>query len=148
MPYTTIADVKTVLKPELFDYPADVDDEILWAESEVNSVLGSVYQLRFDDATKYDSVPEQVRWATALLTAYRLWDRAVALEGQQDDTAAEKWRAAAMATLTALKDGDTQLTLADGTVITTTSGGSPIRYPDYSSETGYPFFKRENAHEW
>ena len=149
MPYTTIDDVRTILKPELYDYPSNIDDAIGWAESEVHSIVGGVFPLRFDNTALYASVPSQIRWTTALLTAYRLWDRQVPLEGQTDDTAAEKWRSAAQATLMALRDGDSKLTLEDGTLVQVSgSSVSAPRYADFSSDDDYPFFKRSQAREW
>lgn len=153
MAYCTIADVKNVLLESLYTYGANVDDQIAFAESEIDSILGGVYALPFDDASLYASVPVQIEWAAALLAAFKCWDEVVPLEGQKDDTAAARWRKMALDRLTQIAEGDARLTLADGTVVTDLSTTAPRFYPGGVKEKAdegdnTPMFTRAQAGEW
>ena len=131
MAYAVIGDVQKILKTGFFTYPNDIDDEVEWAEARIDSKLAGVYALKFDDTGEYASVPVEINWITALLVAYRLWDGQTVLEGQRDDTAADKWHEEAMDWLTCIKAGDCRLSLADGTLIDLPTTTLVMRsYPD------------------
>ncbi len=153
MAYCDIADVKKVLKDDLFEYGTDVDDQIAWAEGIIDSTLGGHFELKFDAVANYATVPVQVEWAAAHLAAYKLWDRQVPLEGQTSDTAAQTWHDEAMQLMTDLISGDKVLTLADGTIVTGKDTGSMRFYPDGArtkadADDNVPFSTRARAHEW
>lgn len=153
MAYVDLAGIKKVLKDNLFDYPADISNEIEFAESYINGRLAGHYPLRFDDVTKYPTVPLQIKWITAHLVGYKLWDSVVPLEGQDDDTAAGRWKKLADDWLSRLAEQDELLVLEDGTVIEITSGSALRFYPTgirekASSEDNVPFFTRADAHKW
>lgn len=154
MAYCTIADVKNVLKDELFEYGKDVASEIAWAEAEIDSKLGQQFALKFDDTDVYASTPVQITWIAAHLTAFRLWDQVVLLEGQSDDTAAGRWRKMAFDSMDALLEGTMTLTLEDGTVISAAGGTTAPRFYPSGTRTkadsadNLPWFKRAQAGEW
>lgn len=154
MAYCTIADVKKVLDATLYTYGGHVDDEIEWAETEIDAKLGGHYILKFDDAANYASTPVQIVWIAAHLAAFRLWDQAVSLEGQADDTAAARWRKMAFDMMDKLISGDMTLTLSDGSVVSASGAtDSPRFYPEgtrdkASSDANLPWFTRAQATEW
>lgn len=153
MPYADITDVQNVLKDKLYSYPSDIDAEIEYSESRINSALAGHYPLRFDDTGNYASVPVEIKWITSLLTAWRLWDQVTILEGQIDDTAAQRWHDEAMMWLDSLREGDSRLTLVDGTLVTKPSTQSPRFYPGgvkdkADEEDNVPYSTRDQAHSW
>jgi len=154
MAYCTIADVKKVLTTDFYTYGAEVDDQIAWAEGEIDSVLGGHYSLPFDDTGTYSEVPVQIIWAASHLAAAKLWDEKTPLEGQTTDTRADEWRDAAMARLEKVSSGDEALTYLDGTVIfpnlaTTHPRFYPSGVKDKADNAdNKPFFTRAQAGEW
>lgn len=153
MAYATADDVKKVLGSNSANYPSDIEDQQEFSEGIVDGALAGVYDLRFDDATKYASVPVQIKWIAALLVAWRLWDKATVLEGQADDTAAAKWRSEAYEMLEKLRMGEMRLTLEDGTVVGSPDNALPRSYPEgvrdkADSADNNPLFTRDQAGKW
>lgn len=152
MAYAVIADVQNVLKDKLYRYPDEIDSEIEYAESRINSALAGHYDLKFDDPANYATVPVEIKWITSLLTAWRLWDQVTILEGQKDDTAAQRWHDEAMEWLDCLKAGACRLTLDDGTLISLPSTQSPRFYPGgvkdkADGDDNVPYFTRAQGQE-
>lgn len=152
MAYAAIADAKKILKEDYFTYPANVDDEEEFASSYIDGRLAGHYPLPFDDTSQYSAVPTQIKWIAAHLIAYKLWDQVVPLEGQNDDTAAARWKKLADDWLDRLRDREELLVLDDGTVIDFSD--SSIRfYPSGTrdkadSDDNTPFSTRAQAHNW
>jgi phage gp36-like protein len=152
--YATTADVKKILKDTIFEYSVDIDEELDYATTFIDSALSGHFVLPFDDVTQYATVPVQIKWIAAYLVAYKLWDSQVSLEGQTDDTAAGRWLQTAKDWLAAIRDGEMALTLADGTAVTSgETSGTPRFYPSgtrtkAASEDNDPFFTRAQAHDW
>lgn len=155
MAYAAIADVKNVLRDAHFSYPSDISAQLDYAEAQVNSKLGGRYALPFDDTSLYTSVPVQIKWITSYLVAYKLWDEVTLIEGQQNDTAAQRWLQHAMEWLDRIASGDERLTYSDGSLVDLPAGasGAPRFYPSgirdkADSEDNEPYFTRAQAHEW
>lgn len=153
MPYATFDDVKKILKTSYIQYPDDIGDEIEFAEAMVDSHLAGHLALRFDDTAKYATVPIQIKWITALLVGWRLFDTVTILEGQVDQTAGTKWKKEAEDWLDCLVSGDCRLTLEDGTLIDATTSSLPRSYPagtrdKASSDDNEPYFTRAQAGQW
>ncbi len=152
MAYVVLADVKKVLKDSIFNYPASITDEIEFARTYVHGRMAGHYPLPFDDTALYTTVPVQIKWISAHLIGYKLWDPAVALEGQTSDTAAMRWKMLADDWLMRIASLEELLILADGTVIAI-SNNSIRSYPSgvrtkAKDADNVPFFKRADAHEW
>ena len=149
MAYATIEDLRRVLKDEFFDYPASIDDELERAKSKIDSHLASRYSLPFDNTSLYATVPVQIKWIASYLVAYYLWDSVTVLEGQVDDTAAQRWLSMANTWLDRIAEGKDRLTLDDGTLVTDLSAaaGKP-RGLDRTAEDEPYWFTREQAHNW
>ena len=96
MAYAVIADIQKILKDQFYDFGTEIDDEVEFAEAVVDSQLGGIYDLKFDDTANYASVPVAIKWITSLLTAWRLFDKMTVLEGRVDATAADRWKEKAM----------------------------------------------------
>ena len=155
MAYAVIADVKKILKIDFFDYPVDMDigAETEWAEARINSKLGGIYTLRFDNTSFYPTVPVEIKWITALLIAYRLWDAQTVLEGQSDDTQADGWRKEAMEWLKCVAGGECRLMLDDGALVALPTTISMRSYPNgvrtkEPSEDNDPLFTRAQVGAW
>ncbi|KKN23768.1 hypothetical protein LCGC14_0901600 [marine sediment metagenome] len=152
MAYVELADVKKVLKDSLFDYPGSIASEFEFAEAYINGRLAGHYPLPFDDTDIYASVPTQIKWIAAHLVGYKLWDGAVALEGQTSDTAAKRWKKLADEWLTRLVKLEELLVLDDGTIISITNDTLRF-YPSgvrdkADNDKNVPMFKRADAHQW
>lgn len=153
MAYADFDDVKKVLKINLIQYPDDISDEVEFAEAMVDSHLAGNFALRFDDVANYASVPVQIKWITALLVGWRLFDPATALEGQTRSSAGERWKKAAEDWLECLATGACRLTLADGTIVDATESSLPRSYPSGTrdkalSDDNDPWFTRAQAGQW
>jgi len=152
--YLDIDDARKVLKENIFQYPADIDAEIEFAQTVINSKLAGFFTLPFDDVVTYATVPLEIKWIGALLTSYKLWDGVVALEGQADDTAAKRWHKEAMEWLECLREGRCSLTLVDGTIVVPPdTAGGPRSYPDgvrtkADSADNDPLFTRAQVGSW
>ncbi len=152
MVYAAVKDVKKVLKDSLLNYPASIVDEVEFARTYIHGRLAGHYPLPFDATELYASVPVQVKWISAHLTGYKLWDLVVALEGQTSDTAAARWKQLADDWLMRIASLEELLILADGTVIAI-SNNSLRSYPSgvrtkAKDVDNVPFFTRADAHEW
>ena len=153
MPYAVLADIKKILSAELYDFGIEVDSEIEFAEAVIDSSLGGIYLLKFDDVSRYQSVPTAIRWITAFLAAWRLFDLQTILEGTTDATAAERWKMKAMEWLKAIKEGSSRLVLDDGTLITMPPSALIRSYPSgmrvkAPSAANDPMFTRSQVGDW
>lgn len=154
MALVTITECQDVLSTDFVTYPADIDSEEDFAEAIINGHLGGIYELPFDDVSLYASVPPLIKWIAAHLVGYKLWDQRVVLEGQADDTAAQRWYNWAMDRLEKLRAGD--IVLLDGSNVLITSNGSgsgPRFYPGgvktkADEEDNTPWFTRAQAGNW
>ena len=153
MSYADFEDVKRILKTNLIQYPDDITDEIEFSEAVVDSHLAGNFALRFDDTNNYAAVPVQIKWITALLVGWRLFDPLTILEGQTGTSAGERWKKEAGDWLKCLATGACRLTLADGTLIEATESSLPRSYPSGTrdkapSDDNDPMFTRDQAHSW
>ena len=150
--YAALSDVKKVLKDSLFNYPASIADEVEFARTYLHGRMAGRYPLPFDDTSLYTTVPVQIKWISAHLIGYKLWDLVVALEGQTSDTAAARWKQLADDWLDRIANLEELLVLTDGTVIAI-SNNSIRSYPSgvrtkAKDVDNVPYFKRADAHEW
>lgn len=153
MAYVTIKEVTEILDNDLIQYPDDIDNQIEYAETKIDSRLMGAFDLKFDDVALYASVPVQIKWIAALLVGFRIWDAKTPLEGQQDSTAGTRWKREAEDWLKCLLKGDCGLTLDDGTLIGVSASMIPRAYPEgirdkAPSAENIPWFTRAQAHEW
>ena len=153
MPYAVLADIKKILSDEFYDFGTEVDSEIEFAEAIIDSYLGGVYLLKFDDVARYTSVPTAIRWIAAFLAAWRLFDLSTVLEGTTDATAADRWKMKAMEWLQAIKEGSSSLVLDDGTLVALPMSTLIRSYPSgvrdkAPSNDNDPMFTRAQAGEW
>ncbi len=152
MVYVVLTDVKKVLKDSILNYPSSIADEIDFARTYIHGRLAGHYPLPFDDTALYATLPTQIKWISAHLVGYKLWDLVVALEGQTSDTAAARWKKLADDWLDRIAALEELLVLADGTLIAI-SNSSLRSYPSgvrtkADDDQNVPYFKRADAHEW
>lgn len=152
MAYATYEDIKNILKNNFIQYPDDITEELEYAEAEIHSALAGHYPLRFDDTALYAAVPVQIKWITALLVGWRLFDSVTVLEGQTDAIAGKRWHKDATYWLKRLGSGDSRLTTEDGTLIESESSlprsypaGTRDKAPSIDNE---PWFTRAQAGNW
>lgn len=153
MAYADYDEVKKVLKEQFASFPPDLSDHIELAQAKVNSVLAGFYTLPFDDTATYSSVPVQIKWITALLVAWKLFDELTVLESQADSTQADAWKEEAESWLKQIREGSMRLTLADGTLVALLNNGTgvPRFFPSGTRKVetdNDPYFRRSQAHEW
>lgn len=152
MAYVVLADVKKVLKDSILNYPGSIADEIEFARTYLHGRMAGYYPLPFDDTSLYTTIPVQIKWISAHLIGYKLWDQVVPLEGQTSDTAAMRWKKLADDWLDRITALEELLVLTDGTLITI-SNNSLRSYPSgvrtkADDDKNVPYFKRADAHEW
>jgi phage gp36-like protein len=152
--YTDVETIQKVLTDELAEYPVNIDSEVEWAATEIDSKLSGRYELPFDDISKYATVPVLIKWIASYLVGYKIWDMKTILEGQTEDTAGARWKAMADLMLDELKAGERFLVDASGALIEAVGGTTAPRfYPSgvrlkAPSSDNIPYFTRAQAGEW
>lgn len=154
MGYVELDFIKRVLRDDYLVFPQDFGVYDEFAQAIINARLAGVYIVPFTEGTPCAEIPMLVKWITAYLVGYKIFDERTSFEGLPDDNKGQEWWDMAHSLLTGLAEGTYLLHCADGTVIESLgSVTAPRFYPSgvrdkAPSADNLPYFSRDQAGNW